>query len=114
VPGGARAETPETRRRRFKRNAFSAVASLRTTPGLTENIAPIPAILGIGLEKRNRMTHEQFEREMRYRTVMAVARSMLNRGLISKEEYEDFDRKMIKKHDPFFGGLRCQSTVDKS
>jgi hypothetical protein len=51
---------------------------------------------------------------MRYRTVMAVARSMLNRGVISKEEYEDFDHKMIEKHNPLFGSLICRSTVDKS
>lgn len=60
------------------------------------------------------MTNEQFEREMRYRTAMAVARNMLNRGLISKEEYEDFDHMMIEKHNPLFGGLVCRSTVDKS
>ena len=60
------------------------------------------------------MTNEQFEREMRYRTAMAVARSMLNRGLISKEEYDAFDCKMIEKHNPFFGSLICRPTVDKS
>jgi len=60
------------------------------------------------------MTNEQFEREMRYRTVMAVAKSMLHRGLIAKEEYEDFDHKMIEKHNPLFGSLICRSTVDKS
>lgn len=52
------------------------------------------------------MTNEQFKREMRYRTVMAVARSMLNRRLISKEEYDAFDSKMIDKYDPFFGELK--------
>jgi uncharacterized membrane protein len=59
------------------------------------------------------MTKEQFEREMRYRTVMAVARKMLARGLISKDEYDAFDRKMIEKHNPVFAGLMCQSIVDK-
>ena len=52
------------------------------------------------------MTNEQFKREMRYRTVMAVARSMLKRGLISKEEYDAFDSKMIDKYNPLFGGLK--------
>jgi len=60
------------------------------------------------------MTNEQFEREMRYRTVMAVARSMLNRRLISKEEYDAFDCKMIKNHNPFLASLMSRSTVDKS
>ena len=51
------------------------------------------------------MTNEQFNREMRYRTVMAVARSMMERGLLSQVEYDAFDRKMITKHNPIFGGL---------
>lgn len=55
------------------------------------------------------MTNEQFKREMRYRTVMAVARSMLNRRLISKEEYDTFDSKMIDKYNPLFGGLKGTS-----
>jgi len=71
------------------------------------------AIFAIGLIRRRFMTNEQFEREIRYRTVMAVARSMLNRGLISKEEYDAFDRKMIENHNPFFASLMCRSTVDK-
>jgi len=51
------------------------------------------------------MTNEQFKREMSYRTVIAVAKSMMERGLLSKGEFETFDRKMIEKHNPFFGGL---------
>ena len=79
---------------------------LKTTLGLTENIAPMHAIFASGLIKRRYMTNEQFKREMRYRTVMAVARSMLNRRLISKEEYDVFDSKMIDKYNPLFGGLK--------
>jgi len=59
------------------------------------------------------MTNEQFEREMRYRTVMAVARSMLKQGLISGAEYDDFDRKMMAKHQPIFASLVCRIAVDK-
>lgn len=51
------------------------------------------------------MTNEQFSREMRYRTVMAVVRNMLERGLISKGEFDAFDQQMIVKHNPLFGGL---------
>jgi hypothetical protein len=59
------------------------------------------------------MTKEQFEQEMRYRTVMAVARTMLAKRLISQEELDAFDREMIEKHNPVFASLMCQSTVDK-
>ena len=51
------------------------------------------------------MTCAQFEREMRYRTVMAVAKSMMERGLLSKGEFKAFDHEMIIKHNPLFGGL---------
>ena len=59
------------------------------------------------------MTGAQFEREMRYRTVMAVARTMLMRGLISRLEYNDFDRKMADKYNPFLVCLNVKSHVDK-
>ena len=59
------------------------------------------------------MSNEQFECEMRYRTVMAVARTMLTRGLITRGEYGDFDRKMIEKHKPFFLCIMDQTSVDK-
>jgi hypothetical protein len=59
------------------------------------------------------MTHEQFEREMRYRTVMAVARSMRKQGLISGAEHDDFNRKMMAKHQPIFASLVCRIVVDK-
>jgi len=78
-----------------------------------ESIAATPATFGIVSLRRLRMTKEQFEREMRYRTVMAVARTMLAKGLISQEEFDTFDHEMIEKHNPVFGGLMCQSTVDK-
>ena len=79
---------------------------LRITLGIIGSIAVMHAIFASGLIKRRFMTNEQFEREMRYRTVMAVARSMLNRRLISKEEYDAFDSKMIDKYNPLFGGLK--------
>lgn len=59
------------------------------------------------------MKIEQFERELRYRTVMAVIKSMLQRGLISRDEYDDFDRKMIEKYNPFSLCLGNQTSVDK-
>ena len=59
------------------------------------------------------MTCAQFEREMRYRTVMAVARTMLIRGLISRPEYNDFDRKMADKYNPFLVRLNVKTHVDK-
>ncbi len=58
------------------------------------------------------MTGALFEREMRYRTVMAVARTLLMRGLITRPEFEDFDRKMADKYSPFLVCLSGKTHVD--
>jgi hypothetical protein len=44
---------------------------------------------------------------------MAVARTMLIRGLISRPEYNDFDRKMADKYNPFLVCLNVKTHVDK-
>lgn len=77
------------------------------------SIVATPVTLGIVSLRRLQMTKEQVEQEMRYRTVMAVARTMLAKKLISQEEFDTFDREMIEKHNPVFGGLMCQLIVDK-
>jgi hypothetical protein len=82
-----------------------AVIALKIILTTVENFAATPATSLIASGKEDCMTNEQFNREMRYRTVMAVARSMMERGLLSKGEFETFDRKMIEKHNPFFRGL---------
>lgn len=58
------------------------------------------------------MTNEQFEREMCYRASMAAANSMLRKGLISKEEHDDFNRTMVEQYLPLFGGLLLKTSVD--
>lgn len=55
------------------------------------------------------MNSEQLDREQRYRMVMAAAKNMLRRGLISAEEYREFDAQMVKKIKPFFGGLSAEN-----
>lgn len=59
------------------------------------------------------MTDAQFEREMRYRTVMAVAKTLLARGLITRPEFDDFDRKMADKYNPFLVHLNVKTHFDK-
>lgn len=59
------------------------------------------------------MTDAQFEREMRYRTVMTVAKTLLARGLITRPEFDDFDRKMEDKYSPFLVCLSGKTHVDK-
>ena len=71
------------------------------------------AISAIALAKRNRMTNEQIEREIRYRVSMAAANSMLRQGLINQAEYDGFNRLMAEKHRPLIGCLLLKSSVDK-
>ena len=71
------------------------------------------AISAIALAKRNRMTNEQIEREIRYRVSMAAANSMLRQGLINQAEYDSFNRLMTEKHRPLIGSLLLKSSVDK-
>ena len=82
--------------------AAKALKIILTTIG---NFAATPATSLIASGKEDRMTNEQFNREMRYRTVMAVARSMMERGLLSQVEYDAFNQQMIAKHNPMIGGL---------
>ncbi|HWQ98651.1 MAG TPA: SHOCT domain-containing protein [Clostridia bacterium] len=60
------------------------------------------------------MTNEQFEREMRYRVSMAVANSMLRKGLISQAEHDAFDALMIEKYRPPIGSILLKTSVDKA
>ena len=69
------------------------------------NFVATPATSLTASGKGECMTNEQFNREMRYRTVMAVARSMMERGLLSQVEYDAFNHQMIAKHNSMIGGL---------
>lgn len=51
------------------------------------------------------MTKEQFGREKAYQLTLAIAKSMLQRGLIKKEEYEKINKSMLEKYRPIIGSL---------
>ncbi|MGF7146281.1 hypothetical protein HNQ56_004748 [Anaerotaenia torta] len=51
------------------------------------------------------MSEDQFRNEKLYQTTMSVARSMLENGMISEEDYHEFDTIMLKKYRPIFGTL---------
>ena len=60
----------------------------------------------IALEEReDAMTHEQFERENRYRIAMALAQSMLKQGVIDEEDFRKIDAIMLAKFSPILAGL---------
>ena len=51
------------------------------------------------------MNKKEGRREIVFQMTMSAARKMLEQGLISKEEYEEFDTKMQQKYRPIFGSL---------
>ena len=86
-----------------------------------ENTAIMPATLYIDLEKEGRSTqdkeyvngagqtpllsHEQLQRELSYRSSIALVRNMLNAGLISVSEFHAVKSKLAEQFPPIWGGL---------
>lgn len=76
-----------------------------------ENIAPTPATSQLGLAPGATMTEDQFERERRYQASMNLFRSMLKTNLITTEQYEVIDTKMLEKYRPLFGTLLVEDSL---
>ena len=51
------------------------------------------------------LSHEQLQRELSYRTSMALVRNMLNAGLISGSEFDGVQLKLAEEFSPIWGGL---------
>lgn len=51
------------------------------------------------------MSRENACDEIVFQVTMSAARRMLEEGMISKEEYMEFDTKMKQKYNLIFGGL---------
>jgi hypothetical protein len=52
-----------------------------------------------------RLTADEFDRELRYQTVMIFVRKLLDQGLINEEEYCRIDTKNRAKFRPVTGTL---------
>lgn len=51
------------------------------------------------------MDEKQFRAEKMYRISLSVAKSMLEKGVISKEEYSEIDTILLEKYRPTLGTL---------
>ena len=51
------------------------------------------------------MSEKEFRAELRYRMSLSVARSMLEEGAITEEEYREIDTILLKIHRPILGTL---------
>ena len=52
-----------------------------------------------------RMSKEQMRQEKLYQATMSMVRRMLEKGLISEEEYRQIDTMFLEKYRPVFGTL---------
>lgn len=51
------------------------------------------------------MTKDQFEREKNYQVSILIAKNMLKQSLIDRTEYQNINKKLIKKFNPIIGSL---------
>ena len=56
------------------------------------------------------MDDEQFEREKLYQATMNMFRAMVEKGIITKAQYNVIDAKMLQKYRPLLGGLFSENT----
>ncbi len=57
------------------------------------------------------MNEEQFEREKLYQASMNLFKAMLEKGLITEEQYAIIDTKMLEKYRPLLGTLFSQNDL---
>lgn len=55
------------------------------------------------------MNDEQFERELRYQASLHFFKSLLDNGLLSKEQFTIIDTKLLEKYQPLLGTLCADS-----
>jgi len=53
------------------------------------------------------MSRDNFNRERLYQASVAVARIMLNRGVITQDEYCRIDTILLEKYQPILGSLQA-------
>lgn len=69
------------------------------------NIAAIAAISRLAFEAVSCMTEIQFQAEKRYQVAISMAKALLEKGLLTEEEYAVIDTKLLEKFQPALGTL---------
>lgn len=57
------------------------------------------------------MSEEQFEAEKDYQASIYLAKALLQRGLLTEEEYAIIDTKLQEKYRPLFGTLLSENCL---
>ncbi|MCC8044853.1 MAG: hypothetical protein LIP12_05060 [Clostridiales bacterium] len=56
------------------------------------------------------MTDEEIRSDMLYHATVSIAKSMLEKRLITEEEYAIIDTNLLKKYRPYLGTLLSENT----
>ena len=51
------------------------------------------------------MTKEQFDREKNCRVSLAITKKLLDKGIITENDYRKIDTMLAQKHCPIFGTI---------
>ena len=69
------------------------------------NIAATAAISLHALEAVSHMTEIQFQAEKRYQVAISIAKALLEKGLLTQDEYVAIDTNLLEKFQPALGTL---------
>ena len=56
------------------------------------------------------MTPEELRNDMLYHMAFSMAKTMLEKGLLSPEEYAEIDTILLQKYQPYLGRLFSENT----
>ena len=56
------------------------------------------------------MTPEELQNDMLYQMALSMAKTMLEKGLLSPEEYAEIDTILLQKYQPYLGSLFSENT----
>ena len=70
------------------------------------------AISAPGSKAVRPVDNEQFEREKMYQATVNMFRAMVEKGIITKEQYNVIDAKMLQKYRPLLGGLFSENACN--
>jgi len=59
----------------------------------------------------NRMTEKQFQAEKQYQVALAMAKTLLEKGLLTREEYAAIDATLLDKFKPCLGALLSDNAL---
>ena len=57
------------------------------------------------------MTNTQFQAEKRYQVALAMARTLLDKGLLTPDEYATMDAVLLDKFQPCLGALLSDNAL---